>query len=126
MEFSGGSSNKVVPTKWVIPNKTGSHDETPFEVTIISDYVCAWCVIGKKSLEIASQTLGIPLRCVWEPYTINPNTPVEGEDIKDHLIKKYGAEGAERFLREVRLGTHLHPYPDRLNILLQFYITNFK
>jgi predicted DsbA family dithiol-disulfide isomerase len=99
-------------------NRTGGFtEESPFEVTIISDFVCAWCMIGKKSLEIASNSLGIPLRCIWQPYIINPNTPPEGEDIIDHLIKKFGAEGAERFLREgspieasaARVGLRLNP-----------------
>lgn len=99
----GGGAHRVV-------NRNGVgyfNDSHAFEVTIISDFVCAWCVIGKRSLELASKDLGIPLRCVWQPYIINPRTPPEGEDMAEHLIKKFGQEGAQRYTRAVRCISHL-------------------
>ena len=33
----------------------------------------------------------------WQPFFLNTDTPEEGEDLKEHITKKYGAEMARRF-----------------------------
>lgn len=33
----------------------------------------------------------------WLPFLLNPNMPEEGEGIKEHLTRKYGASAAARF-----------------------------
>ena len=33
----------------------------------------------------------------WRPYFLSVNTPEEGEDLEEHLMKKYGRQAVERF-----------------------------
>ena len=63
----------------------------PVVVRIISDIVWPWCFVGVRNLSKASTESGIPIQVKWEPFFLNPATPDgEGEDITQHLIKKYG------------------------------------
>jgi predicted DsbA family dithiol-disulfide isomerase len=50
-----------------------------------------------RHLEIASQNSGIKVNLEWLPFLLNPNVSEEGEDIKEHLLKKYGPAAMERF-----------------------------
>jgi predicted DsbA family dithiol-disulfide isomerase len=55
-------------------------------------------VVGVRNLQQASRTTGVPFTVEWMPFFLNPgNTPEEGEDLKEHISKKYGAEAAARF-----------------------------
>ena len=33
----------------------------------------------------------------WQPFFLNHNTPAEGEDLMEHLVKKYGQAAVARF-----------------------------
>lgn len=37
------------------------------------------------------------MKIKWLPYLLNSNTPVEGEDLKEHISKKYGPEAGASF-----------------------------
>lgn len=62
------------------------------KVTIISDVVCPWCIIGYKRLEAAIAELGIQdtVEIEWEPFELNADMPAEGEDLQVHMARKYG------------------------------------
>jgi predicted DsbA family dithiol-disulfide isomerase len=62
------------------------------ELTIISDVVCPWCLIGYKRLEKAIFEMGIQdkVEIEWEPFELNPQIPAEGQDLQEHIITKYG------------------------------------
>jgi predicted DsbA family dithiol-disulfide isomerase len=62
-------------------------------ITFVSDVVCPWCAIGLASLEQALDRLGDslgPVELRFEPFELNPQMPAEGEDITEHLSRKYG------------------------------------
>jgi predicted DsbA family dithiol-disulfide isomerase len=61
------------------------------KLDIISDVVCPWCVIGYKRLEKAIAEMGIQnqVEISWQAFELNPNMPLEGEDILDHVKRKY-------------------------------------
>ena len=61
------------------------------KLTIVSDVVCPWCVIGYKRLEQAIFEMGIQdkVHIEWEPFELNSNMPPEGEDLHEHVAKKY-------------------------------------
>lgn len=59
-------------------------------VDIVSDVMCPWCIIGYLELEQASRQTGIGLGVRWHPFELNPNMPPEGEDMTDHITRKYG------------------------------------
>jgi predicted DsbA family dithiol-disulfide isomerase len=74
------------------PNPAGA---PPVRVRIdfVSDVVCPWCVVGLKSLEQALAKLDgrIAADIHFQPFELNPNMPPEGEDIGEHLRRKYGS-----------------------------------
>ncbi|MRT92650.1 DsbA family oxidoreductase [Ancylomarina sp. 16SWW S1-10-2] len=63
------------------------------KLDIISDVVCPWCVIGYKRLEEAITEMGIQdkVEISWQAFELNPNMPMEGEDILEHVNRKYGS-----------------------------------
>jgi len=58
----------------------------------VSDVVCPWCAVGLSALEIALQRLAgeLDVQLRFEPFELNPQMPPEGEDIVEHLTRKYG------------------------------------
>ncbi|SDB52469.1 Predicted dithiol-disulfide isomerase, DsbA family [Flavobacteriaceae bacterium MAR_2010_188] len=63
------------------------------KIEIVSDVVCPWCTIGYKRLEKAIAELGIQeeIDIEWHPFELNPNMPVEGQNVQEHITEKYGA-----------------------------------
>ena len=61
------------------------------QIDVISDTICPWCFIGKKRLDAAlAQRPDIDFEVVYRPFQLNPETPREGVDRRDHLIMKFG------------------------------------
>src|SRR5262245_47440107 len=62
-------------------------------IDFVSDIACPWCVIGLKSLESAIERLGgeIKVEMHFQPFELNPQMPPEGEDISEHIARKYGS-----------------------------------
>lgn len=65
----------------------------PLTIDIVSDVVCPWCIIGYRQLQIAlartEDLFEVSLR--WHPFELNPAMPAEGEEVRAHLARKYGA-----------------------------------
>jgi len=63
------------------------------QIDFVSDVSCPWCVIGLKSLEAALSKLGDELVADihFQPFELNPDMGPEGEDITEHIAKKYGS-----------------------------------
>lgn len=61
-------------------------------IDVISDVVCPWCPIGFGRLEAALAELGdrVQPEVTWHPFELNPWMPAEGENLREHLAKKYG------------------------------------
>jgi len=59
-------------------------------VKIVSDIVWPYCYVGLRHLEAASQASGVQVNLEWLPFMLNPNMSEEGEDLGEHLMKKYG------------------------------------
>nr|WP_199045430.1 DsbA family oxidoreductase [Dyella sp. ASV24] len=66
---------------------------TPIKIDFVSDVVCPWCAIGLKSLEQALEKLGddVTVELHFQPFELNPQMAPEGEDIGEHLARKYGS-----------------------------------
>jgi predicted DsbA family dithiol-disulfide isomerase len=69
----------------------------PLQIDIVSDVVCPWCIIGYKQLQLGLERLpgqfDVTLR--WHPFELNPNMPPEGQDLREHLVQKYGTTPAQ-------------------------------
>lgn len=40
---------------------------------------------------------GVPIDIHWEPYFLDKTTPIEGRDLQEYLMSKYGRAAIERF-----------------------------
>ncbi|MBQ4833730.1 DsbA family oxidoreductase [Pseudoalteromonas sp. MMG010] len=65
---------------------------TNFKIDIVSDVMCPWCVVGYKNLETALSDLQNEMSAdiTWHPFELNPDMPLEGQDLNEHLMEKYG------------------------------------
>ncbi|MEP3845635.1 MAG: DsbA family oxidoreductase [Paracoccaceae bacterium] len=61
------------------------------QVDIISDVMCPWCIIGYRQLEQALGMTKMGARVRWHPFELNPDMPAEGENLRDHIMRKYGS-----------------------------------
>ncbi|MHA6206112.1 DsbA family oxidoreductase [Dyella soli] len=66
---------------------------TPLKIDFVSDVVCPWCAVGLKSLEQALRRLGsqVAVDLRFQPFELNPQMAPEGEDVGEHLARKYGS-----------------------------------
>lgn len=64
------------------------------KLDIVSDVVCPWCIVGYKHLEAAINELGLQDRVEieWQPFELNPEMPAEGENLRAHVLRKYGTK----------------------------------
>ena len=69
--------------------------KSPLRIDIISDVMCPWCVIGYRQLATALEAKGVDHEIHWHPFELNPNMPVEGQDMREHLVEKYGTTPAQ-------------------------------
>ncbi|WP_370273073.1 DsbA family oxidoreductase [Pseudooceanicola nitratireducens] len=67
----------------------------PIRVDIVSDVVCPWCAIGYSQLRQASDQTGIAIEVHWHPFELNPDMGPEGENLRDHVKRKYGSSAAD-------------------------------
>ncbi len=82
------------------------------KIDFVSDVVCPWCIIGYKRLQQAINELGIQsqVNIEWQPFELNPDMPVEGEDLSEHIARKYGStpDESERNVAQVtKLGAQV-------------------
>jgi len=65
----------------------------PIKIDIVSDVSCPWCIIGYRALDMALNNVGDQVKADihWQPFELNPNMPVEGQELREHIQEKYGA-----------------------------------
>ncbi len=79
-----------------------------YPITIVADFVCPWCFIGKRRLEravalVRAERPDFAYSTQWKPFFLNPNTPPEGEPYLPFLIAKFGnREAVEALFQRVR------------------------
>ena len=76
---------------------TSTSGPVPTRIDFVSDVSCPWCVIGLKALEQALENLGgvVAAEIHFQPFELNPRMPHEGEDLDEHLTRKYGSSPAQ-------------------------------
>lgn len=69
----------------------------PLKIDIVSDVSCPWCIIGYQSLSAALNELApqVTAHISWKPFELNPNMPVAGQHLGEHLHEKYGSSAAD-------------------------------
>ncbi|MBR1225188.1 DsbA family oxidoreductase [Bradyrhizobium sp. AUGA SZCCT0176] len=61
---------------------------------VVSDFVCPWCFIGKRSLDQAVTILtarGVNVELEWLPFQLNPDLPADGMDRKAFRTGRFGS-----------------------------------
>lgn len=79
-------------------------------VDIVSDVVCPWCIVGYLQLNEALSELGVSAQVRWHPFELNVDMPPEGENLRDHITRKYGISQAQSQAARsqlISLGTEL-------------------
>lgn len=65
----------------------------PLKIDFVSDVSCPWCIIGLRGLEEALvRTQGVVEADIhFQPFELNPKMAPEGENIGEHIARKYGS-----------------------------------
>jgi predicted DsbA family dithiol-disulfide isomerase len=59
-------------------------------VTMIADFACPWCRIGKANLDAAiADWTGAPVAVTYLPFFLDPTMPAEGKSFREHLSQKF-------------------------------------
>ncbi len=66
---------------------------TVMKIDFVSDIACPWCAVGLGALEQALEELQNEVKADihFQPFELNPRMPPGGEDLVEHLGKKYGS-----------------------------------
>jgi predicted DsbA family dithiol-disulfide isomerase len=65
----------------------------PLPIIVYSDVICPWCYVGKRRLEaaLASPGMPAPVRFSWRPFELNPDMRADGIERKVYRARKFGA-----------------------------------
>lgn len=63
----------------------------PLRIDIISDVMCPWCIVGYRQLSAALEATGTAHEIHWHPFELNPDMPQEGQNLREHIMQKYGS-----------------------------------
>jgi predicted DsbA family dithiol-disulfide isomerase len=64
------------------------------KIDFVSDVVCPWCAVGLYGLTRALDRLkdeGVTASLTFQPFELNPMMAPEGENIVEHIGRKYGS-----------------------------------
>jgi len=79
-------------------------------IDIISDVMCPWCIVGYRQLSAALEATGTAHEIHWHPFELNPDMPPEGQNLREHIMQKYGSsleESEQRRQHRKTLGSDL-------------------
>ena len=71
---------------------------------MVSDVVCPWCIVGYKNLQKAMASLtDIDVKIEFHPFELNPSMPEEGQNLREHIMEKYGITAQQSADNRARL-----------------------
>lgn len=91
---------------------------TAMKIDFVSDIACPWCAVGLGALEQALEELQNEVKADihFQPFELNPHMPEGGEDLVEHLGKKYGSTAEQQAQmyqniksRGAEVGFEFHP-----------------
>lgn len=67
------------------------------KIDFVSDVSCPWCVIGLRGLEegLARAADVVEAEIAFQPFELNPDMPAGGQDMAEHIARKYGSTPAQ-------------------------------
>ncbi|MGO4814771.1 DsbA family oxidoreductase [Cupriavidus sp. 2MCAB6] len=65
-------------------------------IEVFFDFVCPWCLIGKRNLQVAASRLAearpdVSLKLLWRSHQLLPDTPVGGFDYQAFYLARLGS-----------------------------------
>ena len=75
----------------------------PLRIDIVSDVVCPWCIIGYRQLAEALKQTNAEHEIHWHPFELNSNMPSEGQNLREHIMEKYGSSKEESDASRIRM-----------------------
>ncbi len=71
---------------------------TALHIDFVSDVACPWCAVGLASLQQALKNSADAVQATlhFQPFELNPDMPPGGEDVDEHLRRKYGSTPEQR------------------------------
>ena len=80
-------------------NQTARNEDRSLTVEIFFDFICPWCLIGKRNLETAARRFtalrpDVPLKVVWRSHQLLPDTPLEGLSYEAFYLDRLGSAEA--------------------------------
>ena len=87
-------------------------------VEVWADFVCPWCYIGKRRLDLAMEATGIVLPVRHRAFQLDPQARTEGELASDMLARKYSvspdqAQAMQQNVSDVAASVGLEYHLDR-------------
>ena len=75
----------------------------PLRIDIVSDVVCPWCIIGYRQLTEALKQTNTEHEIHWHPFELNSNMPSAGQNLREHIMEKYGSSKEESDASRLRM-----------------------
>jgi predicted DsbA family dithiol-disulfide isomerase len=93
IEMRASASTSV----WVHDTQMAMTAPARFRIDFVSDVACPWCAIGLASLKSALTKLegSVEAEIHLQPFELNPQTPLAGEDAGEHIRHKYGIDDVQ-------------------------------
>ncbi len=91
-------------------------EKAVLHIDIVSDVVCPWCIVGYQQLIRALASISVESEIRWHPFELNPDMPREGENLGEHIARKYGYNSEESDKNRA----HLIAVGNELGISFQF------
>ena len=79
------------------------NSKQPLRIDIVSDVVCPWCIIGYRQLAEALKQTNTKHEIHWHPFELNSNMPSEGQNLREHIMEKYGSSKEESDASRIRM-----------------------
>ena len=79
------------------------NSKQPLRIDIVSDVVCPWCIIGYRQLAEALKQTNTKYEIHWHPFELNSNMPSEGQNLREHIMEKYGSSKEESDASRIRM-----------------------
>jgi predicted DsbA family dithiol-disulfide isomerase len=99
---------------------------TQLDLTVYFDFVCPWCLIGKRHLQTALEQLKksrpeVGVRIDWRSHQLLPDIPIQGVDYEVFYVNRLGSPAAvaarREQVRQAARGAGLEPAFEKIGLM---------
>jgi len=74
-----------------VAESVGRRLEGGVQIGVVADVVCRGWIVGFKQLGQAIAQAGVSAAVKWQPFELNPDMAADGENLRQHIMRKYGS-----------------------------------